>query len=204
MNQTKQKIWIDEQGHNVPAIHVSKANKLAEAGAAKLLKEAEFINKKMVAFKKMVDEISNNVIVATAKSFNGRQPTAKGNYTWYNFDRSVKIVVSINDYITFDDITIQMSKEKLNNFIDNTLTSDQLFVKDLVQDAFSTTKGKLDAKKVMSLTKYRTKIDNPDFQEALNLLEAAIRRPSSAKYFNVYYREADGSYKLVNLNFSSI
>ena len=204
MNQSKEKIWIDEQGRKVPFVHVGKAAKIAELGASKLLKEAQFISKRMTTFKGMIDEISDNVINAVAASFNGRKPSEKGNYTWYNFDRSIKVSVSVNDFITFDDITIQMSKEKLNEFLDSTLNSETVFIKDLVQDAFATSKGKLDVKKVMSLTRYRSKIDNPLFQEALNLLEAAIRKPSSTEYFKIYTRNDDGSYKLINLNFSSI
>ncbi len=204
MNQTKEKEWIDEQGHKVPAIHVGKHLKLAEQGAAKLLKEAIFISKRMNAYKLLIDEISNSVIEATAKSFKGRKPTEKGNYTWFNFDRSVKIEVSISDRIVFDDILIQMCKEKLFAYIDKTLTSNEIFIKSIVQNAFATSKGKLDANKVINLTRYRKDIEHEDFQEALNLLESSIRRPSSTKYFKIYERNADGSYQFINLNFSSI
>lgn len=204
MNQTKEKVWIDEQGRKVPAIHVGKAAKLQETGAAKLLKEAIFINKRMVEFKTMIDKISDDVITAIAASFKGKKPSEKGNYTWYNFDRSIKVEVSVNDYIIFDDITIKMSKEKLDEFINQSLSGDQLFIKGLVQSAFSTKRGNLDAKKVMELTRYRTEISHPLFQESLNLLEASIRRSSSAKYFKLYTKANDGKYEYVNLNFSSI
>ena len=78
------------------------------------------------------------------------------------------------------------------------------FVKDLVTDAFSTSKGKLDAKKVMSLLKYRNKIKDYQFQEALNLIETSIRKPDSKTYFRVWERREDGSYGIVDLNFSSL
>ena len=78
------------------------------------------------------------------------------------------------------------------------------FVKDLVIDAFSTTRGKIDAKKVFALMKYRTKISHPLFQEALNVLSDGLRHPGSKTYFRLWKRDEDGSYKLIELNFSAL
>ena len=130
--------------------------------------------------------------------------SGKGNFTWFNFDRSIRIEVSISDRIDFDDIAIEASKEKLDTFLSENLDSKTDFVKDLVIDAFSTTKGKIDAKKVMSLMKYRGKIKHPLFVEALDILASGIRTPESRTYFRIWKKEDDGKYSLIDLNFSSI
>ena len=74
----------------------------------------------------------------------------------------------------------------------------------LITDAFNKTKGQLDANKVLSLLRYRSKFKATKFQEALDLLEKSIRRPDSKTYFRVSYRKENGEYQVIDLNFSSI
>src|SRR5690606_379589 len=127
-----------------------------------------------------------------------------GNFTWHNFDRSLKIEVSINERIQFDDLTITACKDKLNQLIDANNEGKVESIKDMVNDAFSTSRGKLDAKKVMSLLKYKSRIKAPVFQEAMVLLEESIRRPDSKVYFRIWKKNQDGKYENIDLNFSSI
>ncbi len=156
-----------------------------------------------MAFKSDIKAICEKVYTdfMESKSVNKQ---AKGNFTWFNFDRSIKIEVSINDRIEFDDLTMKACKEKFDEFLGLNLDEKQAFVKELINEAFSTSRGKLDAKKVMSLMKYRTKIKDTLFQDALDLLEQSIRRPDSRTYFRVWKKADDGQYKNIDLNFSSI
>jgi hypothetical protein len=128
----------------------------------------------------------------------------KGNYTWFNFDRSVKIEVSVNERIEFDDLTIKACKEKLDEFLSENVTSKHEMIKQIVTDAFSTTRGKLDAKKVMSLLRYKDKVKDALFLESMELLEKSIRRPDSKTYYRISERMEDGGYRVIDLNFSSI
>ena len=84
----------------------------------------------------------------------------KGNFTWFNFDRSIKVEVSISDRIEFDDLGIIACKDKLNEFLDSNIESKDDAVKSMILDAFNNTKGELDAKKVMNLLRYKSKIKN--------------------------------------------
>ena len=56
----------------------------------------------------------------------------------------------------------------------------------------------------MQLMKYRSKIHHPLFQEAINILSEGIRKPGSKTYFRISERADDGSYQLVELNFSAL
>ena len=132
------------------------------------------------------------------------KPSKDDYFTWYNFDRSVKIVTSLGKKIKFDDLAIIAAKKLLDEFLFEELDSKSAFIKEIVTDAFSTSRGNLDTDKVMSLCKYRSKTKSPSFIGALDILESSITRPSSAKYFRVYERNDDGSYSLIDLNFSSI
>ena len=128
----------------------------------------------------------------------------KGNFTWYNFDRSIRIEVKINERIEFEDIAIKACQDKLNKYISENTSSTDPLIPQLINDAFSTQRGKLDAKKVMGLLRYRSRIKNELFQEAMEHLEQSIRRPSSKAYYMISVRTEEGKYELLDLNFASV
>lgn len=205
MNQkTKAEAWTDETGRQVPMIYLTPAIKLRERNAAKILAGAIRINKELAAYKEYVNKLCNEVYEKVLEELKASGKNPNKSYTWYNFDRSVKIEVSMSERIDFDDITILACKQKLDAFLDENIDSKMEFVKELVTDAFSTSRGKIDSKKVMSLMKYRTKIKHPLFLEAMDLLTESIRRPDSKTYFRVWNRNEKGEYQSIDLNFSSI
>ena len=207
IQQVKQSTWTDETGKEVPILYITPIMRVRERNAGRILKQALQVNKQLVTFKEHVTELCNQVYAMAMEQVaarkDGKEP-GKGNFTWYNFDRTIRIEVSINERIDFDDLTLQLCKSKLDAFLSENLDSKMEFVKELVTDAFSTTRGKTDSKKVMSLIRYRSKIKHPLFLEALDLLEESIRRPDSKTYFRVWQRLDNGEYELVDLNFSSI
>ena len=201
--ELKNKIWKDESGQDVPVVYISQTDRLKERHAFTILKQAKQLNAKLVDYKKEVAKLCLEVYTQAMKDFKVKED-GKGNYIWFNFNRSIKVEVSINERIDFDDLTIKACKAKLDEFLDINIDSKQGFVKELITDAFSTSRGKLDSKKVMGLLKYRTKITDELFQESLNLLEQSICRPDSKTYFRVFERNEDGSYSSIDLNFSNL
>ncbi len=203
--QVKSPVWVDEQGKEVPINYITPIMRLKERHSARILKQAKSINKQLSEFKDTVRNLTDEVWDLYMEQFkaSGKTP-GKGSFTFTNFDRSIKIEVSISDRIEFDDLTLAACKEKLDMFLAENLDAKTEFVKELVTDAFSTTKGQIDSKKVMSLMRYKGKIKGQLFQEAMDLLSDSIRRPDSKTYFRVWERQEDGSYKAIDLNFSSI
>lgn len=205
IQQVKQPTWKDETGKEVPVNYITPIMRLRERNAGRILKTSLSINKQLREFKELVTKLCAEVWDLTMEQLAaGNKTIGKGNFTWYNFDRSIKIEVSINDRIDFDDITLAACKDKFDTFLGDNLDAKAEFVKELVTDAFSTTRGRIDSKKVMSLMRYKSKIKHPMFQEALDLLTESIRRPDSKTYFRVWERDAQGKYNVIDLNFSSI
>jgi len=203
VQKIKDKSWKDESGADVPVEYITPGQRLKERSAAILLRDAKAMNKKLQDYKNLMERLSSNVYKKAMEEYKAKTD-GKGNFTWFNFDRSIKIEVSISERIDFDDLAIKASKEKLDAFLSENIDSKMAFVKDLVIDAFSTSRGKIDSKKVMQLMKYRTKISHPLFQEAINILTEGIRKPGSKTYFRIWEREEDGSYNLIELNFSAL
>ncbi len=195
--------WSDEKGITVPFNRTTKFERLSERKSGMLLTKAIRLHDRLYDLKQLVNDVCSEIYEEfMAANNNGK--AGKGNFTWYNFDRSIKIEVSINDRIEFDDLHIKACKSKLDEFLDKNVNSSDEFIKQLVLDAFETSRGNLDAKKVMSLLRYRHKIKSPLFSQAMELLEKSIRRPDSKKYFRIWAKDAEGKYQNVDLNFSSI
>lgn len=195
--------WIDESGNKIPYSRTTRLERSMEHKSAKLLKDAKDLSDRMAAFKDDIARVCAEIYAAFMAEKEVK-PTTKGNFTWYNFDRSIKIEVAINERITFDELQISAAREKLDQFLTENMDGKVEFIKELVIDAFKTSRGQLDAKKIMSLLKYRSKIRQPLFQSAMEDIEAAIRRPASKTYYRVFERTDEGNYKLVDLNFSTI
>jgi len=201
---SKDAIWQDEQGTRIPLNRITPTEKLHERSSAKLLKGAQAINKQLAVFKTEMQKLSAEAYESFMAS-KGVDKETKGNYTWFNFNRSIKIEVAISERIEFDDLTINAAKVKLDEFLNINITSKNEFVKQLVMDAFETKRNKqLDVKKVLGLTSHKSRINDPLFSEAVDLITSAIRRPESKTYFRIWLRDEDGKYNNIDLNLSSI
>jgi len=203
--QQKQKdgMWTDESGTQIPVNRLTKAEKLMERHSYKLLRGAQKLNADLAAFKQLLIDLSNEAYKVFMDEKEAK-PT-KGNFTWYNFNRSIKIEVSINEKIEFDDLTIEAAKARFDEFLKLNITSKNEFVKDMILDAFQTKqKGKLDVKRVLQLTRYEDRINDRLFSEAVQLINEGIRRPSSKTYFRIWLKDESGKYHNIDLNLSSI
>jgi hypothetical protein len=201
---TKKDKWTDETGREIPLNYITPSLRLKERSAATLLKKAQSVEAKLAALKADFEKQSGDVFEKVLEEIAARGGNVPKGFTFFNFDRSIKVERVVNERTDFDDIIISACKDKLDEFLNANLDSKTEFIKDLVTDAFSTSRGKLDAKKVLSLMKYKTKILDPLFQEALNLMSQAITRPGSKAYHKISLRDKNGEYKYVNLNFSSL
>lgn len=203
-HQVKDKEWIDETGMHIPVSRVTKAERLMERNGAKLLKEAINLNSKLVAFKALIRDLSNEAYEAVMDERTSNRK-GKGNFTWSNFNRTIKIEVAVNEPIQFDSLTITKAKQKFDEFLDSTLSSKNQFVKQMVIDSFEAQRsGNLDVKSVLNLTRYESKVNEPLFSEAVALINAAIRKPKTKTYFRVWQKDANGEYQNVDLNITSV
>lgn len=201
---SKDQSWINEAGTSIPFNRTTPVEKLHEKHAARLLKDAIAVNKRLVEFKELIQKLSSEAHDAFMESKDISKPT-KGNFTWYNFNRSIKIEVAISERIEFDSLTIEAAKAKLDLFLDINIESKNAFAKELVMDAFETQrKQQLDVKKVLGLTRHKARINDPLFSEAVDLIEQAIRRPESKTYFRIWQKSEEGKYENIDLNLSSI
>lgn len=201
------KKWVDENGIEIPAKRVTSSEKLKETKLDKLSAKARRLNKLLADFKAEFAEDVDEIIAAVMTENKVEAKETKGNVAIFNFDRSIKAEVDVQERIEFDDTLITVAKTHMDDFLKNGTGGVDEMIRELLLDAFSTSRGKLDAKKVTALTKYRSRIDEvkyPSFHKMLDAIEKSIRRPSSKRYFRISIADSDGKYTVIDLNFSSI
>lgn len=199
----KDKVWQDEQGTSIPYSRTTPIERMKEKYAYEIANAACKLNHQLTGYKARIQSICDELF-DTVMSESEKKKATKGNFTWYNFNGSIKIEVSINENIDFDGMLIEKAKQKLLELVSEGINEKKEFLKELVLSAFQTSKGKLDTKKIFGLKKHASRISDKRFQEAMILIDQSIRRPSSTKYFRVWLRNEAGKYENVDLNFSSI
>ncbi|MDM8176869.1 DUF3164 family protein [Olivibacter sp. 47] len=202
--QAKDKVWFDEAGTQIPYNRTTMYERNAERSTFKLATEALKIHEQLAAYKERVRKEAEELYKLFCEENGGKIGKGKGNATFYNFDRSIKVEVSISEAITFDENTIQLAKEKLDEVLSDGLNGAKDFVKPLVMEAFQTSNGKLDTKRVLGLRRYTDRVRDNRYSLAMQLIDKAVRRPDSKTYFRVWVRDSNGQYKDIQLNFASI
>lgn len=201
--KTNEKVWTDESGNQVTVSRLSKTELLMERISGSILRNAIRLHNELSTFKasirKACDEVYN-----TYYAERNLTPAGRGNFTFYNFNRTIKIEVSVNDRIEIDELGIITAKQLLDEYISENVSTKHDVIKQLIIDAFSTTRGKIDSKKIVNLIRYRSKINDEKFNRAVELLEQSIRKPESRIYFRIWQREPGGQWQNIDLNFSSI
>lgn len=198
--------WTDESGTRIPANRVTKAEKLRDKTAYTLAVKAQKLNSDLAAFKAQVMQACDDVVRAMLAELN-REPNKKGNYTWYNFDQTIKVECDVNEAIRFDPILIEAAKEKLLEVISANIQGDD-FIKEIVIDAFQTTSGKLDTRRVLGLRKHtskiRTKVIRDEWEAAMALIDKSITRPDSKTYYKILVKNDQGEFEAICLDFATI
>ena len=204
----KDAVWTNAAGDPVPVKHISKSEKLKEAIAARILKKAVKLEEALI---ELLDDLqqSNMEIDAALRvdyelKTGNKKKVGKGGLTWYSFNGDVKVETNINDFMKFDESMMNEAHLLVKEYIGSKLNEDQQLIASIATDAFSTTKGGFDPRKVFNLLKYEAKVKNARYSKACDLIRNAQRIDKSKAYHRISVRQPDGNYRPIKLNFSSL
>ena len=199
-DQKTKKIWVNHRGETVPEQYISGYDKRKERKLYTLLKRADALNKQLSLFKHELFISTDSLYDELFREHN-MERTGKGNYTMFNFDKSIKVEVSVQDMVDFDD-RITVAQAKINEYLELKLQGADQDLSILVNNAFKTTKGRLDKSRIFGL--FQLKITHPMWAEAMELIKQSITSNSTRRYAQIYRRQEDGKYVQVQLNFASL
>lgn len=205
---SKNNIWVNANGDNVPVKFVPKTDKTKEALASNIHKAALSAEKQLNA----LYQLMNNAFIEVAKLVKEEyalkkgkdKKEGKGSLTWFNFDRSLKIEADINDIVKWDNALMTEALSLLNEYINSSLNENNELIAGLVKDAFANSKNMIDSRKIFQLLKYESKIKNTKYLKACELIRNAQTIDKTKMYMRVWEKMEDGTYRNINLNFSSI
>lgn len=200
----KSPLWVNAAGDAVPVKFVPETDKTREALAAGIYKEALKVESALAALHALMNTATKEVLELVKKEYELKKRNHKGNITWYNFDKSIKIEADLNDIVKWDDALMTEALTTLNEYLESSLTDTNVLIKSIVNEAFSNSKGMIDSRKVFQLLKYENKIKDRRFLKACELIKQAQDIDKTKLYMRVWEKMNDGQYRNINLNFSSI
>jgi hypothetical protein len=207
MNITRQKAnkeWQDEAGHSIIYKDLKKTEKVNEKNTYDIAIAALKVHKSLKKLRGFIEQKVGECVAVFHKDYKGKRTEFKGNYTLFNFNRSIKIEVSVSNPIKFDDLTITKAKETLKEFLNDGVQAKEHAIKQMILDAFETSRGKLDVDKIMSLKRYSDRIDDKRWRAAMKLIDQAIRKPYTAIYYKVSVRNERGQYEYIKLDLAHV
>lgn len=197
------KTWTDAEGHTVPIGYITPVQKSQEAASVKIANQAD---KTAIQLKKLKKELEEQIKAEQLKFAEEKDIDYDfgKSFTMFSFDRRIKIERDVQNRIDFEPNLIEAARVKLMRFLDDGIDAKTEFIKEMILDAFRTRQGQLDAKRVLSLFKYRSKIKEASFVDALNLIDESINRSQSKIYYRIYIRKPAGDYEQIPLSITNL
>lgn len=196
------KIYTDHRGNQIPAAYLHKTDREKHAKAQKYYKQALKLSERLNAFKtdllQECDKLHNQLL---DENLITQRSNSRGGYSISTIDKEIKIEVSVSERIHFDE-RIEMAQEKINEYLNELTAGVNGELTQLINHAFTTSKGSLDTKRIMGL--FRLTINHPKWQQALELIKQSIQSDYSKRYVRIWKRNNNGQYEAVKLDFASL
>lgn len=191
--------WIDGEGVETPEKYIDKSLKDRDAFVCSKVAKARQMHMLLSNFKRQMEHDIAKFLEDSAQR-EGEEWV--GGTTLYSFSMDESISIKIAKKWTFDE-KLQIAKQKIDKVIEaRSEGSDDLIVA-LVNRAFKVDgKGEVDAKQMIGLR--QLKVDDPLWNEAMELIADSQKVQSSKTYF--YFQEAgeDGKLKSIVLDFAAL
>ena len=201
LHKKTDKVWHDHRGNEVPRDYVPAFERKNELLIGKVYNQAEKLSEMLKDFKNQAFEITDGIYAEMLANANITATDRKGNYSLLSFDKSIKIEVNVADRIDFDN-NITLAQEKLNEFIRSKTAGADKDLSVLVNQAFTTKKGRLDKARIFGLMQLNIK--GQMWADAMELIRKSITTNSSVRYMEISSKDSEGRYIPIRLNFAAV
>ena len=203
--QVKDAYWTDEKGDEIPINRIDKVERLRERECHKMATKAFKISEELAEFKnyvrKTVEEIYEREMQQLEAS--GKAVT-KGNFTFYNFEHTIRVKANISAPTKFTDAALIASKEWFDKYIDKYVHSEDDVATEIIERAYSKKNGQVDPKHIFDLLSFKTRTNKEEFHKGCKILEEGSIRTRSKTYYEVAVMDDNGEFVNIQLNFSKI
>jgi len=192
----------DVRGSLVPLGAVKEIDVLRNNLVLEIFSSSLDISRQLKEFK---DKIMGDVkafVALSADKYGVKWGGKKGNISLTSFDGEYKIMLAVQETITFDE-RLQVAKELIDKCILKWGKDANTNLMVLVTDAFKVNKeGNVDTKRILGLKRYN--IDDPDWLHAMDAIADSLSVSCSKEYIRIYRRINDDKYTQVLLDLASV
>ena len=199
---SKEKFMTDSQGRQVPLDIVKDIDKLRDQTVRRIADEAVKMKSVLVDFKSRIRDDILSFVEQSAGQYGVKWGGKKGNISLLTYDGQFKLVIAMNDNITFDE-RLQVARELIGKCLDKWSKGARAEIRLLVNDAFQVDKtGKISTARVLGLR--RLDIKDADWQKAMTAITESLQITGTKQYLRVYERDDNGEYQMIPLDVAAL
>ena len=189
-------------GHLVPTELVKDIDKLRDQTVRRIVDAAQGAAIAVQLFKAAADADITAFTGISAERYGTNLGGVKGNISLTSYDGKFMVIKAIGEFFTYDE-RLQVAKALVDECITSWETGADARIRALVMHAFQVNKaGKVNLKRILGLRQLQ--IDDPTWKKAMEAIGEAIQVAGSKAYLRIYERQADDSYKQINLDLASL
>ncbi|MDH0050266.1 DUF3164 family protein [Comamonas terrigena] len=195
--------WENAKGNLVPESKVKAIDKLRDQLVKDLCARAEVKSADIGKFKLGTMADVHAFIDASVEQYGVKAGGKKGNATLMSFDGKKKVVLQMQDRITFGE-QLQAAKALIDQCVTRWAANADDNIKVLITDAFQVDKeGLINTGRVLGLL--RLEIDDPDWKMAMKAI-ADSRQVADTKAYIRFYQRSDtsGDWKPISLDMAAV
>jgi hypothetical protein len=198
----KEEFMIDSQGRQVPTKLIKDIDILRHQAVLNIANEALKMKGVLVDFKIKVRDEIYSFVEKSAGEYGVKWGGKKGNITLTSYDGQFRLVIAMNDNITFDE-RLQIARELIGKCLDKWSKGARAEIRLLVNDAFQVDKtGKISTARVLGLR--RLDIQDADWQKAMTAITESVQITGTKQYLRVYERDVNGEYQMIPLDVAAL
>jgi len=199
---SKQKFMTDSMGREVPIDMVKEIDKLRDETVRRIADEAVKMKSVLMDFKNRIRDDILSFVEKSAGEYGVKWGGKKGNITLTTYDGKYKLIIAMNDNITFDE-RLQVAREIIGKCLKKWSKGARDEICVLVNDAFQVDKtGKISTARVLGLR--RLDIKDEDWQKAMKAITESLQITGTKQYLRIYERDANGEYQMIPLDVAAL
>jgi len=199
---TEPEFMTDSQGRQVPTTMVKEIDKQRDLTVRRIALKAVRMKRILTAFKEHIRDDIYSFVELSAGQYGVKWGGKKGNIALTTYDGQYKLLVQMNDNISFDE-RLQVAKELIGKCLEKWSDGARPEIRVLVNDAFQVDKtGRISTTRVLGLR--RLNIQDKDWQKAMTAITESVQITGTKQYLRIYERDAKGEYQMIPLDVAAL
>ena len=184
-------MWIDKRGKEIHPDNVRASDKIKDEMVKGIIKKALGEQERILEFKAdALDEIDSYISLMRDEYNLDPNSGKKGNMTFESFDGLMRVTISVQQVIEFDE-KLSFAKEKLDEFLKLETKDSSANIQTLIAGAFDVDKkGSVNAKNILALKRHE--IDHPLWLEMMSIIDDSVQIATTKSYMRFYTKSGIG------------